>query len=236
MHDPSPEEVARLCDRHFGIGADGLIILEESETHDFRMRYYNADGHPGTMCGNGGRCITVFAAREGWITNQCVFEAADGLHKASVLSDGSAKLELRDVGEVKKVPEGYWLDTGSPHLVIFTDELEKLDIHTLGKQYRDDKQFPEGTNVNFVQPGRQEIAVRTFERGVEAETLSCGTGVTASAIATFLHSEQLPGTIPVNTRGGKLQVEFKFNNQEKNFREIYLTGPVTEVFSGTITL
>lgn len=236
MPSPSPEEVAGLCDRHFGIGADGLIILQESENHDFRMQYYNSDGHPGTMCGNGGRCIAVFAAREGWITNQCEFEAADGLHKASVLADGSAKLELRNVVEVKKVPEGYWLDTGSPHLVIFTDELEKLDIHTLGKQYRDDKQFPEGTNVNFVQPNGQEIAVRTFERGVEAETLSCGTGVTASAIAAFLHSGQLSEKIRVNTRGGNLQVEFSYNKQEKRFSEIYLTGPVTEVFNGTIVL
>ncbi len=236
MSDPTPEAVAGLCDRHFGIGADGLIILEKSEKHDFRMRYYNADGYPGTMCGNGGRCIAVFAHREGWIPDRCEFEAADGLHKASVLSDSSAKLELRDVTEVKKVPEGYWLDTGSPHLVIFTTELDKLDIQSLGKRYRDDKQFPDGTNVNFVQPNGQEIAVRTFERGVEAETLSCGTGVTASAIAAYLHSGNLSESIRVNTRGGKLQVDFMYDKQKNLFGNIYLTGPVTEVFRGVITL
>ena len=236
MPDLTQDLVARLCDRHFGIGSDGMIILRESEKHDFRMEYYNSDGKPGTMCGNGGRCITVFAKKSGWIIGDCQFDAADGVHRAAVLPDGSARLELRDVREIHQVPEGYWLDTGSPHLVMFTEELDTLDINALGKKYREDPRFREGTNVNFVQLNSNGIEVRTFERGVEAETLSCGTGVTASAIAAFLHTGKYGSSIPVSTRGGKLKVSFTPLNNHTHFTDIWLTGPVTEVYEGTISL
>jgi diaminopimelate epimerase len=232
MPDQSPTLISRLCDRHFGIGADGLIILESSEKHDFRMKYFNADGYPGTMCGNGGRCITSFARKAGWIISNCTFEAADGTHRSAVLADGQVKLELRDVKGVQKIEEGYLLDTGSPHLVIFNEAVDQLDVVGLGRKYRNDPRFKDGTNVNFVERTGSGIRVRTFERGVEDETLSCGTGVTASAIATFLETGKYGTSIEVMTRGGKLRVDFRPEPDKRVFREIYLTGPVTEVFYG----
>jgi len=234
MPDQSPKLISRLCDRHFGIGADGLIILESSKTHDFRMKYFNADGYPGTMCGNGGRCITAFARKSGWIITNCTFEAADGTHRAAVLSDGRIQLELRDVKGVQKIEEGYLLDTGSPHLVIFRDAVEQLDVAGLGRKYRHDPRFEHGTNVNFVERTSRGIRVRTFERGVEDETLSCGTGVTASAIAAFLETGTIGNSVEVNTPGGVLKVDFSPDHEKKVFRDIYLTGPVTEVFSGEV--
>lgn len=234
MPDQSPGLISRLCDRHFGIGADGLIILEPSEKHDFRMKYFNADGYPGTMCGNGGRCITAFARKSGWITSDCTFEAADGIHRAAVLPDGQVKLELRDVKGVQKTEEGYMLDTGSPHLVIFRDAVEQLDVAGLGRKYRHDPRFEHGTNVNFVERTDLGIMVRTFERGVEDETLSCGTGVTASAIAAYLDTGTFGNSIEVTTPGGSLKVDFKTDHEKKVFREIYLTGPVAEVFAGEV--
>jgi diaminopimelate epimerase len=236
MPDQSPRLISRLCDRHFGIGADGLIILEPSENHDFRMRYFNADGYPGTMCGNGGRCITAFARKSGWTISNCTFEAADGIHRAAVLPDGQVQLEMRDVRGVKKIEEGYVLDTGSPHLVIFRNGVEQLDVTGLGRKYRHDPQFIGGTNVNFVERTDRGIMVRTFERGVEDETLSCGTGVTASAIAAFLEHDTLGKFIEVRTPGGVLRVEFAPDSARKVFREIFLTGPATEVFSGEVNL
>jgi diaminopimelate epimerase len=236
MPDQSARLIARLCDRHFGIGADGLIILEPSEKHDFRMRYFNADGYPGTMCGNGGRCITAFARKSGWIISNCTFEAADGTHRAAVLSDGLVRLEMRDVRGVQKTDLGYVLDTGSPHLVIFRNGVEQLDVAALGKKYRHDPRFSGGTNVNFVERTPRGIMVRTYERGVEAETLSCGTGVTASAIAAFLEYGSFGNAIEVRTPGGELKVEFMQDKDSKVFREIYLTGPVAEVFSGEVDL
>lgn len=234
--DPSPDLISWLCDRHFGIGADGLIILESSSTCDFRMKYFNSDGYPGSMCGNGGRCITLFARNTGWINDHCVFEAADGIHRSSILADGQVRLELRDVKGIQSFGKGYFLDTGSPHLVLFYDEVEKLDVLTIGRKYRNDPGFENGTNVNFVELRDHGILVRTFERGVENETLSCGTGVTASAIATFLDHPDSGENIPVETRGGKVQVAFSASPDKQHFTDIFLTGPVTEVFHGEINI
>lgn len=278
MSDRSVRLIARLCDRHFGIGADGLIILEASEEHDFAMTYFNSDGYPGTMCGNGGRCMTAFARRSGWIGDSCRFEAADGLHEGTVLpgerdaaggvkgsgaggvsagagdseegkgpraeeapgaegvSDVRVRLGLQDVGSVERIDEGYVLDTGSPHLVVFVDDVEKVDVFAQGRKFRQDERFMNGTNVNFVQRGPGEIFVRTYERGVEDETLSCGTGVTAAAIATFLDAEEYGHSIIVKTRGGELQVDFQPSEQRDHFSDVFLTGPVTEVFEGIIDL
>ena len=278
MPDRSVRLISRLCDRHFGIGADGLIVLEESEEHDFAMAYYNSDGNPGTMCGNGGRCIAAFARRSGWIGDICRFEAADGLHEGVVLpgerdavggvsgsgaegvsagagdsnegkdprageapgadgvSDVRVRLGMQDVGSVERIDEGYVLDTGSPHLVVFVDDVEKVDVFAQGRKFRQDERFVGGTNVNFVQKGAGEIFVRTYERGVEDETLSCGTGVTAAAIATFLDAAEYGSSIAVKTRGGTLQVDFQPSEQRNHFSDVFLTGPVTEVYEGVIDL
>jgi diaminopimelate epimerase len=232
MPDRSPTLIESLCDRHFGIGADGLIILEESQEADFRMVYYNSDGHPGTMCGNGGRCTALFAKRSGWITGDCRFEAADGLHSAFLLSGDAVRLEMCDVGNIQQVDEGYLLDTGSPHLIIFVDDVEHTDVFALGRKYRSDARFSDGTNVNFVQKKGHGLFVRTYERGVEDETLSCGTGVTAAAMAAFLSDERFGRSVAVKTRGGDLRVEFLPSLKRDRFSEVFLSGPVTEVFEG----
>lgn len=234
MLNLSSDSISRLCDRHFGIGADGLIILRRSDEYDFRMEYYNSDGRISTMCGNGGRCITAFARKSGWISDACTFEAADGLHRATVLSDGRIRLQLRDVDRVNELENGCFLDTGSPHLVLFVNDTDNLDVFTEGKRHRYDKAYPGGTNVNFVQLTGEGIMVRTYERGVENETLSCGTGVTASAIASFLHSKSIQNPVSVKTPGGPLEVAFHYDPATKIFSEVYLTGMAEEVFGGSV--
>jgi len=236
MPAQDPATIETMCDRHFGIGADGVIILRESENVDFKMDYFNSDGYPGTMCGNGGRCITVFAKQCGVISQQCTFEAADGLHRAEILPNGGVKLELGDVRNIQHIPEGYLLDTGSPHLVIFVDELESLDVFAEGRKMREDQRFAGGTNVNFVKTSKDGIEVRTYERGVEDETLSCGTGVTASAIASYLHTGNYGESIDVRARGGMLNVSFVPGSDANSFGEVFLTGPVTRVFDGSIDI
>lgn len=230
----SAEKIAQLCDRHLGIGADGLIILKESEQYAFKMEYYNADGNLASMCGNGGRCAVEFARACGWIENTCAFEAADGLHRASVLPDGRIRLELRDVQNIKKLERGYFLDTGSPHLIIFTDNADHVDVFNDGRKLRYSDAYPDGTNVNFVEILKDGIKVRTYERGVENETLSCGTGVTAAAIASSMNSQGNKLQVKVISLGGELLVEFLKNDDNTNFNEIYLTGSVTKVFEGNI--
>ena len=223
-----------LCHRRFGIGADGLIILEESPEFDFRMRYFNADGREGTMCGNGGRCITLFAARLGMVSHDATFDGIDGKHHATLLDNGSIRLRLKEVEGITPLEDGYLLDTGSPHFVKFVPRVDDLDVETLGKEIRNQERFGKGgVNVNFVaQPGAPgTIEVRTFERGVERETFSCGTGVTAAAICSFFHFRTDNIAYRVETRGGSLRVEFDPEDPE-HIREVYLTGPATEVFKG----
>ncbi len=226
--------ISSLCDRHFGIGADGLIILRESEQFDFRMDYYNADGHPGSMCGNGGRCSAAVAHEHGWITEKCVFEASDGTHRAELLPDNRVRLELRDVLKVQQWQDGYFLDTGSPHLVLFRDDIDDMDVYTEGRVYRYHKELPAGANVNFVKIREGSIKVRTYERGVEAETMSCGTGVTASAIASALHFEKINPPVEIVTRGGELEVMFSFDENGSGIFGIFLTGEATKVFEGEV--
>lgn len=232
MTELSSDTIKRLCDRHVGIGADGLIVLEESEKHDFKMVYYNADGKLGSMCGNGGRCIVGFARRSGWIDKECVFEAADGLHSASILADGRVRLKLGDVPGIKNLEKGYFLDTGSPHLVLFEENIDNLDVYNEGRKHRYSNAYPDGTNVNFVEIIKEGIKVRTYERGVENETLSCGTGVTAAALASSLESPGNNKQVIVSTPGGTLQVDFIQNAKENSYSEIYLTGHATKVFEG----
>jgi diaminopimelate epimerase len=230
--------IHRLCHRRFGIGADGLIILQDSKDFDFTMRYYNSDGKEGTMCGNGGRCITAFAAKLGIIEGQTTFEGIDGMHQAYLLADGEIRLKLGDVADIEKLEDGYLLDTGSPHYVSFVRELEQMDVAREGYKLRHDNRFGHGgVNVNFVELGKEpgEIMVRTFERGVEGETWSCGTGVTAAAITTSSYTQTDIQSYQVHTRGGRLEVTFKAQSK-KEFTDIYLKGPASHVYDGTIEI
>ena len=182
--------IQQICHRRFGIGSDGLIILEEGKRSDFKMRYFNSDGFEGTMCGNGGRCITAFARHLQIIGLETTFEGIDGKHSASILPDGEIRLKLKDVNGLRWVEDGYLVDTGSPHFVKFITGLDQAEVETEGREIRSQSRFGKGgVNVNYVEQGggSNRISVRTFERGVEAETFSCGTGVAAAAICSYFH-------------------------------------------------
>ncbi|MCK4991956.1 MAG: diaminopimelate epimerase, partial [Bacteroidales bacterium] len=220
------------------IGGDGLIILEDSKRHDFTMRYFNSDGREGTMCGNGGRCITAFARSLGIIKLHTTFEGIDDTHEASIQSNGDIRLRLVDVGGIDKLSDGYLLDTGSPHFVHFVDNIEQIRVEIEGAEIRHQERFgPVGVNVNFVEQGptSHEIRVRTFERGVEGETWSCGTGVAAAAITACIKDGSDINSYKVTTRGGELNVSFK-SPKDQHFTEIYLTGPASHVYDGTIDI
>lgn len=229
------ELVARLCDRRFGIGGDGLILLENDETSDFRMVYYNSDGNTSSMCGNGGRCIVAFAKSLGIIQNATRFLATDGLHDATIGADGIVSLHMKDVDHIK-TGDGYiFLDTGSPHHVEFVEDVRQVNVAELGAKIRySDLYGNAGSNVNFVKPEADgRFSVRTYERGVEGETLSCGTGVTAVAIAVHYLGKTKSETVKLNVEGGTLEVSFEV--RDGKYSKVYLTGPAAFVFKGTIT-
>lgn len=226
------ELVAHLCHRRFGIGADGLILLENHSTQDFKMVYYNSDGNQSSMCGNGGRCIVHFAQFLGIIDTQTSFEAIDGAHTASIQEDGSISLKMTDVSEIRTENDFAFLDTGSPHHVTWVKDLKNLDVYTIGKEIRNNQYGAVGANVNFVkQTSADSFSVRTYERGVEDETLSCGTGVTAVALAMFESQKTKSNKISIETPGGKLQVRFKKTGG--TYTDIYLEGPAKQVFKGS---
>jgi diaminopimelate epimerase len=226
------ELIARLCHRKFGIGADGLILLQSHEDFDFEMVYFNADGKPGSFCGNGSRAAVRFAEFLGMVKLKARFLAADGLHEAWI-SPESIQVKMIDVDKMIPTEFGFFLDTGSPHVIIPVDNLVFADVDSLGKKVRHDPIFfPGGTNVNFVSFKGTGIQVRTYERGVEAETLSCGTGVTASALASTQYGKSSP--VNVETPGGMLEVTF--NTHEGIFDQIYLSGAAIKVFDGHINL
>lgn len=230
--------VASWCERRTGIGADGLIVLLSSSKADFRMLYYNADGQTATMCGNGGRCVTAFANRLGIIGTDTVFEASDGLHSAQISKVGAnhsfVRLSMVDVNQITPLEEGDFLNTGVPHLVVFTSELPSMNVVDQGRHLRNLTKFqPEGTNVNFAQELDNSIMVRTYERGVEDETLSCGTGITASVLAHARRRGVLQGETEVICKGGNLSVSFQCEGNR--FTHIRLQGPAVHVFDGTLT-
>ena len=228
--------VARYCDRHFGIGADGLMVLQSHDTFDFEMVYYNADGFLGSMCGNGGRCIVAFAKRLGIIDHSAHFLAVDGPHEASISEDGWIALRMNDVQGIEQGKDYYFLDTGSPHYVTFVSNTKALDVVTEGRKVRYNKRFAqEGTNVNFVEQVGDLLHIVTYERGVEDETLACGTGVTAAALAQALRMNSPEDTLQllnVKAKGGDLSVQFKRIGD--HFKDIWLNGPATFVFDGKI--
>lgn len=224
-----PELIARFCDRRFGIGADGLILLENDETQAFKVIYFNPDGSQ-SLCGNGCRAALRFAEHLNLTNGSVAFEAHDGVHHANI--DGKTiKLSMANVQNGREIEGGIFLDTGSPHYVLFVDELDDVDVMGIGRKWRYSQHFAHGANVNFVQiKGPHALAVRTYERGVENETLSCGTGVTAAALAASAHG--LASPVDIHTKGGKLTVAFEATADM--FINIMLEGPAEHVFSGEI--
>lgn len=222
----------KLCDRKFGIGSDGLILIQNHDECDFEMVFLNPDGSQ-SLCGNGSRCAVKFASKLGMIDRSCEFMAYDGFHEATILDSGEVRLKMSDVQSVSHMADGTFVDTGSPHLMIFQENIQQLNAVEEGRKIRYNDTFKEkGVNVNFVElQSADQIFVRTYERGVENETLSCGTGVTASALATAINGAKSP--LSINTKGGNLAVEFnKVAND--HFTDIYLIGPAEEVFEGVI--
>ena len=229
--------ISAMCRRHFGIGADGLIMLEEDPAYDFSMRYFNADGREATLCGNGGRCVVAFARRLGLIDKKTVFSAADGVHHAQIISSSGktsvVSLQMHDIGQWEKQNEDYIINTGSPHLVRFVEECSKTDVVSEGRKIRYSPPFRKsGINVNFVSVSNDTVEMRTYERGVEDETLACGTGAVAVALAVALRGKESPVTL--NARGGELKVNFRFDGNR--FTDIRLEGPATFVFEGIINI
>jgi len=229
------EQIQFLCDRHFGIGADGLMLIGKHASADFNLLYYNRDGSQ-SLCGNGSRAAVQFAARLGvTAASQTTFEAYDGLHQATILPDGRIRLKMNPVNEIKTVPGGQYINTGSPHFVQWVTNIAGFPVEESGAAIRHGAAFaPGGVNVNFLEPQPDgSLFVRTYERGVEAETLSCGTGVTAAALAAAQKGFGSP--VNIKTKGGELQVEYQVAPQGA-FTEIFLTGPAKLVFEGSLEL
>ena len=232
--------ISRLCDRRFGIGADGLMLLQNSPSHDFNMIYYNSDGKQGTMCGNGGRCIVVFAENLGLINDETIFTAIDGVHKAKIIENNSpdyvVKLDMIDVNIIQLFDKYSLIDTGSPHYVEFVDDVESIDVYNNGQHIRYNSLYgKEGVNVNFVELiNNHTLSVRTYERGVEAETYSCGTGATACALIANYRSILGGNEIDIIARGGNLSVSFEVENSR--YFNVKLKGPAQLVYVGDYKL
>ena len=229
------EQIAFLCDRHFGIGSDGLMFLENSDHADFKMRYFNSDGNEGSMCGNGGRCIVAFANKLEMVKKYFVFDAIDGLHHAE-LSDSEIRLKMNDVDGIEKIGNDFFLNTGSPHYVRWATNINSIDVFKEGREIRYNERFNKtGTNVNFIELSEDLLHIRTYERGVENETLSCGTGTVAAAIVSTIGEDNDTFSILVKTSGGSLNVCFNKASSTK-FTDIWLNGPASFVFEGAIEL
>ncbi len=230
------KQIHRLCDRRFGVGGDGLMMLNNKTGYDFEMLYFNADGQAGSMCGNGGRCITRFFFNMGIHKYTYKFLATDGEHESEIDKNNWIRLKMNDVNEIEEHASYILLNTGSPHLIKFANEVREVDVVETGREIRYSKKFAEaGVNVNFVEStGEDSIFVRTYERGVEDETLSCGTGVTAAALVSA-HNPLGFNRVDVLTTGGKLSVEFN-KISDTQFDNIWLCGPAEFVFSGEIEI
>ena len=230
------DQIHGICDRRFGIGADGLMLLNSKEGYDFEMKYYNADGKEGSMCGNGGRCMIKFAYHLGIHKDLFKFLAIDGDHEGDIDDDGIVSLKMQDVQAITEQHGDYILNTGSPHYVKIVSDVMEMDVYTKGMNIRYNAQFSkEGINVNFTEQKNQDsIIVRTYERGVEDETYSCGTGVAAAAIVCY-HNPMGFNDVTVYTKGGKLNVEYD-RMDENNYKNIWLCGPAEKVFEGDIDL
>lgn len=226
--------VTKLCDRRFGIGADGLMLLQNVQGYDFEMVYYNSDGNESSMCGNGGRCIVEFAHSLKMVKEKVYFLASDGDHEA-IIKQGYISLKMNNVSKVEMNSGFCFLNTGSPHYVAFVNDIMKYDVVTEGRKIRNSERFKaEGTNVNFVEKQYNELFVRTYERGVEDETLSCGTGVTAAAlVASLKNVSTTQDFCDIKTKGGQLKVRFN-KHADNSFTDIWLEGHVAYVCKGEI--
>lgn len=232
----TPSQVKHICNRRFGVGADGLMLLNKHPELDFEMKYFNADGNESSMCGNGGRCLVQFAKDQGMFKSTYRFMAVDGKHEADIDMQNKVRLKMKDVDKVDYHNSYAILNTGSPHFVKFAEDVENIDVAETGHDIRYSKSFAaEGINVNFVETTNEDgIFVRTYERGVEDETLSCGTGVTASALMNA-HNEKGFNRVEVRTPGGHLSVEFNKIDDE-HFDNIWLCGPAEFVYKGEIEI
>lgn len=227
--------ISYLCDRKFGIGADGLVLIRTNSRFDFTMIYHNSDGKEGTMCGNAGRCSVAFAGKLGIISDHAKFEASDGIHEGWI-KENYVRLTMQPVNKVKFDKNHYELNTGSPHYVKFVKNIEKVDVRNKGAAIRYSGAYgKKGINVNFVSPYKDGIFVRTYERGVENETLSCGTGMVASAICAALRSQTDKNSFSIYTRGGNLKISFRKSGKQR-FEDIILEGPADLVFEGNIKI
>lgn len=229
----STKTIAHICHRRFGIGADGLILLQNEKGADFKMVYFNADGNQSTMCGNGGRCMSKFAHDLGIIKNKTSFLAIDGLHEAKILADEIVSLKMGDTQVASPKFDGCFVNTGSPHHVAKVENVADVNVFSAGREMRN-AYGKEGANVNFVEVQNDGIMVRTYERGVEDETFSCGTGVTASAIVAHQLGWVNTQKVAIKTPGGNLSVQFEVD--AKGYKNIWLTGPATFVFKGEIEM
>ena len=228
--------IARLCDRRFGIGGDGLILLENDIETDFKMVYYNSDGNQSSMCGNGGRCLVAFAKKLNVIQKSTTFTATDGVHHASIADSGNVSLQMIDVVDIKITSEYVFMNTGSPHHIELVDDLEHYNVKESGARIRYGELYgKQGSNINFVKKiDETTFSLRTYERGVEDETLACGTGATAVAIAMNVLGETKANSIDLNVEGGKLVVSF--DEKDGQFTNVFLKGPAEFVFKGTIEI
>lgn len=225
-------EIVELCDRNRGIGADGVILIEMVDDADFYMRYYNSDGSQVGMCGNGGRCISLFAHHLGIGGVVKKFRAKDGLHTAEIMysddKEGFVKVRLIDIVDITKIDDNnFSLNSGVPHHVRFVDDVTSIDVECVGREIR--YSVDGGTNVNFVQIIGNLLVLRTYERGVEGETLACGTGATAAAVAAHSNGRVQGNEIDVRVLGGELKITF-----DNNYCNVWLAGAARRVFKGTI--
>ena len=228
------ELVQGLCSRKFGIGSDGLILIERHPEWDFNMVFFNPDGSQ-SFCGNGSRCAVAFAREQGMVYDFAKFNSTDGYHEAIIESNGLIKLKMHNVCNIEVGESHHYMDTGSPHYNCFEKNIDAIDVVAKGREIRNNKRFKEiGTNVNFIEHLSNGIKVRTYERGVEDETLSCGTGVTACALSAALVAEDSSGEIKVSARGGDLSVSFR--QTLDGFEDIWLMGPTKFVFNGEIEM
>jgi diaminopimelate epimerase len=232
--DLSTEQIAKLCDRRFGIGADGLMTISKDAQSDFYMRYYNSDGKEGSMCGNGGRCIAKYAFINKICEESVRFNAIDGIHSAEI-KDDLVSLSMQIVSGIVEFEDGYFLNTGSPHFVKFVESPSEINVKVEGLKIADEPRFaPARTNVNFIDYYDGEWHIATFERGVEDETLACGTGSVAAAIVIHFSNRSKSENIKLIAKGGVLEVSFK--NQDKEYSDVILSGPAVHVFDGIVEI
>ena len=227
------EQIKRICNRNIGVGSDGLILLESSSESDFEMKYFNSDGNLSSLCGNGGRCIVAYAHKLGIIGDNTKFKAVDGYHKAQLISNNQVRLKMNDISSITHFDEAIVLDSGSPHYIKLCSDILNLNVKKTGRKIRKSEAFnPDGINVNFIQKeNNRKFLIRTYERGVENETLACGTGAVAAAVGMhYLDKTEGETKIELHALGGILNVDFSCS--DKNYENIHLQGTANYVFSG----